>query len=111
MVLKEIGERIRSERIRKGMSQVELARKLDVSAHFMSNIEQGKQAMNVITLGDICEILNVSADWILRGRTPESHRITEDEIARKLKSISIEEKGAMLKLLGSLEEILQFVDQ
>lgn len=107
MVLKEIGERVRQARMRKGMTQAQLANALEVSAHFLSNIEQGKQAMNVLTLSGICEALEVSADWILRASTPEAHRITEDELVNKLRSKSPAEKSAMLKLINGLEEILR----
>lgn len=110
MILKQIGERVRQARTRKGMTQAQLAEALEVSAHFLSNIEQGKQAMNVLTLSDICETLDVSADWILRDCTPEAHRITESEIVRKLQEKSPAEKSAMLRLINSLEEILKYSD-
>lgn len=111
MVLKEIGERVRTARLNKGMTQVQLAKALQVSPHFLSNIEQGKQTMSVITLSAICEVLDVSADWILRDCTPESRKITDLALAEKLSRYSPEEKIAMLKLVDCLEDILSCRDR
>lgn len=108
MSLKEIGERVRLARMNKGISQVQLAKTMQISPHFLSNIEQGKQAMSITTLSDICEALDVSADWILRDSTPGGQRIAEGELAEKLKRYSPEEKTAMLKLMNSLGDILDF---
>lgn len=111
MVLKKIGERVRLARTNQGMTQAQLAKALQVSPHFVSNIEQGKQTMSVITLSAICETLDVSADWILHDCTPESRRMTDEELARKLKECSPKEKSAMLKLLDSLSGILREADE
>ena len=110
MLLKEIGERVRLARTNKGITQMQLAKQLQVSPHFLSNIEQGKQTMSIDTLSGICEALDVSADWILRDCTPESRRMTNIGLEEKLNRHTPEERTAMLKLLDSLEEILGFRD-
>ena len=107
---KEIGERVRRARMEKGMTQAQLARSLCVSAPFVSNIEQGKQTMNAVTLRNICRTLDVSADWILGNFTPTTNKIADADISQKLKNCTLEEKSAMLKVITSLEEVLRTSD-
>lgn len=109
MRLKEIGERVRLARMAKNMSQAQLAAALYVSTPYISNIEQGKQAMSVMTLNGICEALEISADWVLRNRSPESQRITDEEITRMLMDCTPAEKQAILKLIPSVKEALRSV--
>ena len=110
MELKEIGERVRQARTKKGITQTQLAKELEVSPHFLSNIEQGKQTMSVTTLSAICEALDVSADWLLRDGTPESRRMTDRALEEKLKQYTPEQRAAMLKLMDSLADILGIRD-
>ena len=57
---KELGDKIRAERIAKGLSQEELAAKTSVSRAQISNIEKGKSkpAVNIVT--DIADALGAS---------------------------------------------------
>ena len=66
--LKLIGDRLRQIRLIRKMSQNELAEATDLSASFISNIEQGKQAMSVKALIAIAQVLDVSTDWLLLGK-------------------------------------------
>ena len=78
--LQEIGERVRSARLAKHLSQAELAEKLDVTPTYISNLEQGKNTMSILVFQKITEALNVSADWLLRANTPELAQISDAEI-------------------------------
>ena len=107
MILKEIGERVREARMARGMTQAQLARDMHVSAPFISNIEQGKQTMSIITIREICRVLNVSADWVLCNVTPETNRIADAAISQNLKTCSLEEKNAMLRVISGLADVLR----
>ena len=48
--LKEIGARLKQARLEKKMSQPQLAEAANISNSFLSNIETGRQAMNIKTL-------------------------------------------------------------
>lgn len=108
-MLKEIGERVRFARRAMHMSQVQLAAALDVSVPYISHIEQGKQAMSVVTLAAICDQLAVSADWLLRNNSPESRQLLDEEIAQLLEDCTVAERNAMLKVMGSVKEALRSV--
>lgn len=109
MRLKQIGERVRLARSAKNMSQAQLAAAVSVSTPYISNIEQGKQTMSITTLSGICEALEISADWLLRNRSPESQRITDTEIMQMLSDCTPEEKEALLRLIPSIKDALRSV--
>lgn len=62
-----IGDRLRAERIKAGISQRELARRLGLSASMISQIEAGLSKPSVGTLYSIVTELNLSLDRIIRG--------------------------------------------
>ena len=62
-----IGDRLREERVRTGMSQRELARRLGLSASMISQIESGLSKPSVGTLYAIVTELDLSLDRVIRG--------------------------------------------
>ena len=66
-LLYEIGKRINARRKVLSLTQEQLAEKMEVSVQMISNLELGKKAIRPENLVKICDILNVSADYILRG--------------------------------------------
>ena len=105
-MLKEIGKRVRAARNVKNMSQAQLAAALRVSVPYISHIEQGKQAMSVLTLNKICEELEVSADWILRNESLESKQIADEELALLMKDCSAAERTAILKMVECMKDAM-----
>ena len=71
-----IGDRLREERVRAGLSQRELARRLGLSASLISQLESGQSRPSVGTLYSIVTELGVSLDNVIRGdgdgRSPPS---------------------------------------
>ena len=97
-VIKAIGQRVRKARLAKHMSQAELAEALNISPSFMSNIETGKNAMSVATLYQMCELLDVSADWLLRCRSNEGREYTVDELRQLINDCTPAEAEALLSV-------------
>jgi transcriptional regulator with XRE-family HTH domain len=62
-----IGDRLREERVRAGLSQRELARRLGVSASLISQLESGMSKPSVGTLYAIVTELDLSLDKVIRG--------------------------------------------
>src|SRR5262249_10207747 len=62
-----IGERLREERVKSGISQRELARRLGLSASLISQLESGQSRPSVGTLYSIVTELGVSLDQVIRG--------------------------------------------
>ena len=65
--LQGIGNRIRQERIKAGISQRELARRLGLSASMISQLESGLSKPSVGTLYAVVTELNLSLDRVIRG--------------------------------------------
>lgn len=62
-----IGRRIAKLRKDRGMGQLELCGELDVSAKHLSECERGVSMFSLERLLDICEIFDVSLDYLIRG--------------------------------------------
>ena len=60
-----IGQRIRSIRQERGMSLRELARRMDISAAHLSDIELGRRTATSERLGQIARIFEVSREYLL----------------------------------------------
>lgn len=62
-----IGERIKKLRVKKGMSQSIMAKKLDCARSAISQWEGGKRKVNVNLLLDIAKVLGVKVSTLVRG--------------------------------------------
>lgn len=62
-----IGDRLRDERVKAGLSQRELARRLGLSASMISQLESGMSKPSVGTLYAIVTELDLSLDRLIRG--------------------------------------------
>ena len=67
---KLIGERIRIERRKKGISQQVLAEKMDTSTTYLSRVERGVSKINLRRLGQVSEILEIPIERLLSGTVP-----------------------------------------
>jgi transcriptional regulator with XRE-family HTH domain len=65
--LEGIAHRLREERVKAGISQRELARRLGLSASLISQLESGQSRPSVGTLYSIVTELGVSLDRVIRG--------------------------------------------
>ncbi len=67
MELIKVGARIKAERRRHSYSQEKLSEMINVTPHYIYEIERGTKAMSLDTLVRISEALRVSTDYILFG--------------------------------------------
>ena len=77
--LRDMGNRIAARRRQLKMTQEALAEKMDVSVPMISYVETGRNAIRPVNLAKLCDVLEISADYILLGRSSleESNRIAE----------------------------------
>lgn len=71
MNLIEIGNRIKVERKNRGISQEILAELVNVTPHYIYEIERGLKSMSLETLVNVSKALRLSADYILFGEQPD----------------------------------------
>jgi transcriptional regulator with XRE-family HTH domain len=74
-----IGDRLRDERVKSGLSQRELARRLGLSPSLISQLESGVSKPSVGTLYAIVTELDVSLDHIIRGEDHDGRVSSEPE--------------------------------
>ena len=67
-----LGERIALLRRAKGLSQAELAGRLDISASTMGMYEQGRREPSIQTVVALARELEVSTDFLLTGKSAPS---------------------------------------
>lgn len=83
-VLENIGKRIAESRRSAGFTQEELANRLGVTPQALSKWEKGVSSPDLVMLSSICEILDVSADYLVgrnRKRIVENgNLLLQDEI-------------------------------
>ena len=62
----KLGQNMKRVRTKKGMSQGDIARALDVDRGYISNIENGKKNPTLATIQKLADALRVSADELLK---------------------------------------------
>jgi transcriptional regulator with XRE-family HTH domain len=82
--LQHIIDRIKSIRIQKGISQMELSLRSNLSQSFITNIEKGKKQPSVLTLIKIAEALGVMPQDFF----PEyPNFVSKDQAKKKIRSL------------------------
>ena len=98
-LLRKMGERISMRRRELHFTQEQIAERMGVSLQMVSNLELGKKAIRPENLIKLCEILSVSADYILSGRRSEREA---SEFAEKYAKLS----GERQRIIGELVDTL-----
>ncbi|WP_300331988.1 cupin domain-containing protein [Fusobacterium sp.] len=76
-----IGEKIKKHRAEKGFSLRELAKKVELSASFLSQIEQGKASPSIENLKKIANNLEVKVSYLIEEEEKlETFLVKKDEI-------------------------------
>lgn len=100
---KVVGSRIRELRQRKGMSQADLAAKANISVPHMSSIELGKSQMMLPMFVRLLEVLDVSADYLLRANVTSVNTLYQSEFNELLADCTPQEMDSILKIVQQLK--------
>ncbi len=104
MELQNLGSRIRTVRQSRGITQEQLAEKVDISTNFMSLIENGRN-MSVETLVKIASALGVTVDYLLSDTIEIDSDIIMVQISQNLSTLDYEEKLFFLNMIKQYKEI------
>ena len=74
--------RIRKAREDQGYTREKLAEKLDVSVSYLAELERGRTGISVKMLIKVCNLLGLSADYVLFGTEREQDEQRLDAIHR-----------------------------
>ena len=104
---RNIGLRVKAARTQQGLTQAQLAERIDKAFETISNIERGKTAPNFSTLADIAAVLGLP----MREFFDVDHEDVTDERQRLLMSINTlvsqlddRQLGLLVKLGNVLQE-------
>lgn len=112
----ELNDRIKSERLKLDINQVELSKIMNVSKQTVSNWENKNRTPDVITLSKLADLFNCSVDYLL-GRVDDtdsilcSHDIEGEKIIVEVSKevyptgITKNELIDKLKIIKQLEEM------
>ena len=76
-----IGKRIKQARMKKGLSQENLADELDISTAFLSRVETGKSQINLRRLLQVGKVLDVPPEELISGTYIYSERYLDREMS------------------------------
>ena len=94
----EIGQAIRASRIEQHYTQEYVAEQVGVNVSHISNIENNRVKVSLTTLVAICNVLNLTVDYILKNEYAISDSI-DREILKELAACSPEKKEKILKII------------
>lgn len=102
-----IGGRIRDARIKRGMSQQDLAEKANISLPQISVIERGKTQMYLYNFINIAEALKVSTDELLRPDVPEVNLIFQKEFGDLLSDCTPSQLDTIIKIVTEVKKSMK----
>lgn len=100
----KIGQRIQQTRKARGLTQSQLAAKVDISTKYLSNIECGDKVPKFETFVAIANALEVDANTLLVDVLTVSSIIISSEIAEKLAKLSPYEQRRVKRLFDVIIE-------
>ena len=95
-----LGSRMKELRIKMKLTQAEVAKALNVTPGYISNVENNRTAMSLRILIYYARLLNISLDSLI-GRIDSEYRETalDREISEQLHKMGIPEKQKLLKTM------------
>ncbi|MGH9461942.1 MAG: helix-turn-helix domain-containing protein [Vicinamibacteria bacterium] len=106
---KEIAQRLRDARRRRGMTQVELAARLGTNQTYVSSVERASRGLTVQQLVRLCRALRISPEEILREtkQSKDNGAISDRRFLRRLQKIDGLSKRQKENLLGTIDAFLK----
>ena len=99
MVQKIIGRRIQEIRKQRGLTQEQMAERVNISPHYLSALERGVYNIKLDLLVDILNILNCSADEVFQDVVGSSSKIKASQLSEKLKGLPVHEQRKILEVI------------
>ena len=99
----EMGRRIKQARSSKRLTQRQLANMIGVSVTFISQIERGKSKTSVHNLYYIVNVLQVSFDYLISGKSnTEAHKVIATELIDIFNLIPNKKKAIIFNLANDI---------
>ena len=95
-----IGARIREARLKKKMTQEQLAEKADIGFYYIGEIERGVKLPSLTVFVQIVEALGVTADSLLKDELSASPEFN-NEITTKLEKLTPKQRAGAVAILDA----------
>ena len=99
----KVGQKMKELRVSQGITQEKIAKDLDTTIAYVSNVENNRTKLNLRILVYYAELCHVSVEYLLDAGREKAQKVEEDgaekEIRRALGFYSQEEKQKFLKML------------
>lgn len=100
---KAIGQRIKSERKKFGLTQEKLAENLSISIEHLSRIETGAYHPSLSLITKISETLNTNEAFIMFGENADND--INQQLLQKINELSDKKKDAVLKIISAISNL------
>ena len=97
-----LGQRIREQRKEKGWTIEQFAERVELSANYVGDLERGVKIPKLETFIRIVEVLDVSADVLIRDSVASASHVADDELCKKLSQLTPGQKKAAIDILKQL---------
>ncbi len=104
MDARAVGQRIKAAREKKGLTQEELAARVEISPTHVSVIERGTKIPRMDTFVAIANVLEVSADSLLVDVVDHAVESAASELSGLMENLPREEKERILKVVSAMVE-------
>ena len=101
MTKENIGRRIKEARTKHGLTQEQLAEKIDITIVYMSELERGVKLPSLTLFVNIAEALHVSTDSLLRDDLETGKEYIYDDLTKKLERLSPKQRIAVADIVDA----------
>ena len=96
-----MGDRIKEIRKKNSLTQEQLAEKLDISVEYVSQIERGMKIPSMQIFIKLVEVLDVSADYLIRDTVSTHNMYVNKQIASKLERLTPKQRVAIEAIIDT----------
>ena len=97
-----LGQRIREERLKLGLTQARVAEDVDISDAYMGQIERGERNLALDTLIRLANRLGASVDYLLKDSVDDSNNNILNQFRQLTENQSIENKQLLIDVVKTI---------
>lgn len=91
-ILDVIGTKIQQARKEKGYTQEYVAEKIEKSVDILRSIENGRSVGSVETLLNICNLLEITLDYVFSDLLDKKEEILDNKLYKNFQGLNLKEK-------------------
>ena len=101
-----MGDRVKELRKKRRLTQEQLAEKIGISLQYVSEIERGLSMPSMQVFLKLLEVLDASADYLLRDMVSCANPYGDKQIAARLERLSPKQRQALMAIIDAYMEYL-----